>query len=347
MESQEAVDEVFAKEGSIGDSNDTVESNSNSLDGSVSTPEAALDESLDAPSASDAPKRAFVGSFRGRGRGRRRARWSISKKAGSLPKKIKKSDPDLDDEATDIEDTSIDDEESFDWPTELAVRDRPMPVISEKHRLLIQGFKEKDIISSDSVYQVMMSLDFDHFYKNVKECWVEHNAIILERTLQVIKPGDRVLVLPANLYFSVCLALFVGEKGGVVCYGHLNNTYTIRKCGLDWLMEDYRIRFTNMSRELYFGLDYKDEYLVFGFPKGKPYDALVMTDAPLTPELIDQLKPSGIAFRPDLTVHEMFLRGEVPHQLLEPTESEVGVENVSSENVNQMADPATLSQEID
>lgn len=240
------------------------------------------------------------------------------------------TDPDLDDEATDIEDNEEfdDEEEPFEWPTEVAIRDRPLPSISNEHRDLIIRYKEKDIISSDKVYQLMMSVDFNHFYHEVKDCWVEHNAIILERTLQVIKEGDRILVFPLNIYFCVCLALYVGEKGGVVCFGHFGNTHSLRKAGIEWLLDDYRIRFTNITKELFFG---KPDYVSFldeGFPRGAPYDAIIMTDQPLSDAVFQQLKPEGLIFRPDLNVNEMFLKGDVPEDLFEPTESESNAENV-------------------
>jgi hypothetical protein len=326
------------------DSKDTGDSGSYSPDDDQSVHSfdaSSLNQDTQEACSSQTYKKSSSGSFRGRGRGRKRSRWS--KKRTPENKKTKSFDADLDDEATDIEDIDMDDEEPFEWPTEVVIRNRPMPFVSEQHRERMRKFKEVDIISSDEVYKIMLALDFDHFYINVKDIWIEHNAIILERTFQVIKKGDRILVFPANLYFSVCLALFVGEKGGVVCFGHINNVHILRKCGLDWLMDDYRIRFTNMNHELYYGLDYKDEFLVYGFPKGQPYDAMVMTDAPLNEEIRSQLKPEGIAFRPDLTVHEMFLKGEPDAPLIDPTETE----NVACVNQVEQESPDGPAKDVD
>jgi len=45
-----------------------------------------------------------------------------------------------------------------------------------------------------------------------------------------------------------------------------------------------------------------------------------MTDQILTPDIEAQLKPDGVAFRPDLTVREMFFKGNVTHKLIEPSD---------------------------
>lgn len=233
------------------------------------------------------------------------------KKDEKAPKKPSILPPaEEDDEATEIED-NLDEDEEFQWPKNQ--RGGSLPSVSDKHRQLIERFRERKedgnpIIESDpkdnptglSVYDIMILLDFEHFYWNPKDEWVEHCAVVLERTLVHVKPKDRILVFPLNTYYSVCLAIAVGPEGGVVCFGHIGNTHTMEKAGLRWMLDDYRCRFTNMTRELYFGKPTFQEFLEEGWPQGAPYDLIIMSDQPLNPAILSQLKPGGKILRPDL-----------------------------------------------
>lgn len=237
------------------------------------------------------------------------------KRTGKRSMASKKSDPD-DEDATEIEDNA-DDEEEFEWPICRPPGPRPLPPVSQEHADLIKRFQERGIITDSQVYDVMMKLDFRIFYYNVKDEWVEHNAVIIERTLSCLKPGFRILLSPLNLYYAVILAILVGEEGGVVSFGHYGNVHTLTKAGLRWMIDDYRLRFTNNRYELFYGKPNYEEFLTDGFPKGAPYDMIVMTDQPLTDMVMSQLKaPDGIVIRPDIEDYIL----HPPHLIPRPTE---------------------------
>ena len=221
------------------------------------------------------------------------------KRTGKRSMASKKSDLE-DDDATEIEDNA-DDEEDFEWPVCRLQRPRPLPAVSLAHEELIDRFREKGIITEAEVHDVMRKVDFSLFYHKVKDEWVEHNAVIIERTISCLKPGFRILLSPLNLYYAVVLAVLVGEEGGVVSFGHYGNVQTLTKAGLGWMIDDYRLRFTNNRYELFYGKPNYEEFLTDGFPKGAPYDMIIMTDQPLTDMVMSQLKtPNGIVIRPDI-----------------------------------------------
>lgn len=219
------------------------------------------------------------------------------KKVGKRNMAAKKGDDD--DEATEIEDNA-DDEEEFEWPTHRPQRLRTLPAVSQEHADLLNRFRDRGIITEPQVYDVMMKLDFAIFYHNVKDEWVEHNVVIIERTISCLKPGFRILLSPLNLYYAVILAILVADDGGVVSFGHYGNVHTLTKAGLGWMIDDYKIRFTNNRYELFYGKPNYEEFLTDGFPKGAPYDMIIMTDQPLTDVVMNQLKPDGIIIRPDI-----------------------------------------------
>lgn len=204
------------------------------------------------------------------------------------------------DEDTELEDNA-DDEEEFEWPTVRPERERPLPAVSEKHIQLLDRFRDRGIITEQAVYDVMAKLDFEIFYHDVKDEWVEHNAVIIERTMTCLKPGFRILLSPLNTYYAVILAILVGDEGGVVAFGHYGNVHTLTKAGLDWMIDDYRLRFTNNRLELFYGKPNYEDFLTAGFAKGAPYDMIIMTDQPLNDQVLSQLKqPDGVVIRPDI-----------------------------------------------
>jgi hypothetical protein len=235
------------------------------------------------------------------------------KKTGKRSMAAKKNDPDEDDDATEIEDND-DDEEEFEWPVTRPDRPRPLPPVSQGHADLLQRFRDRKIITEQEVYDIMMKVDFGLFYENVKDEWVEHNAVIIERTMSCLKPGFRILLSPLNVYYAVVLALLVGDEGGVVAFGHYGNVHTLTKAGLKWMIDDYRLRFTNNRYELFYGKPNYEQFLTNGFPKGAPYDMIVMTDQPLSDAVMNQLKPNGIIIRPDIEDYILHPSHLIPHQ---------------------------------
>lgn len=190
--------------------------------------------------------------------------------------------------------------EPYNPPTKLnPLINRTLPPISEEHRKLINNLKDAKIIEDDTLYKLMLSLDMKLFYENISPEWAEHEAVCLERTIKHIKPGCSVLVFPYNTYFSVALGLYVGTGGRVVAFGHQGNAFALRSNGLSWLLDDYRIRFTNNTAALYYGHPDYNTYLECGFPKGAPYDLVVLTDQELTNEIRSQCKVGGLFIRPD------------------------------------------------
>lgn len=221
------------------------------------------------------------------------------KKIGKRCMAQKKNCADEDDD-TELEDNG-DDEEEFEWPIIRPERERLLPQTSAGHEALLNRFRARGIITEEHVYDVMMKLDFTHLYHDVKDEWVEHNAVIIERTFNYLKPGFRILLSPLNLYYAVILAILVGDKGGVISFGHYGNIHTLKKAGLEWMLDDYRLRFTNNRYELFYGKPSYEEFLREGFPKGAPYDMIIMTDQPLNDLVLSQLKhPDGIVIRPDI-----------------------------------------------
>ena len=187
----------------------------------------------------------------------------------------------------------------FKWSAEIdETKPRPMPPISDEHRSRIEQFRENGIITNPKIFDVIMSLDFAIFYDKITDEWIEHNYILLDRSSEVVKEGDHVLVLTYNTYYSVALSLLLGPKGAVMCYGHIQNSYSLKKHGLGWLMEDHRVMFRNPDDSLYYAIPFRD-FQDIGWPRMAPYNVIMMSDNDLTDAVIDQLSDEAVVFRPE------------------------------------------------
>lgn len=187
----------------------------------------------------------------------------------------------------------------FIWPTSIDESiSRPMPPISEEHRARIDRLKNDGVITNQRVYDTMMSLDFAIFYDNITDEWIEHNYVLLDRSSDIVKEGDHVLVFPYNTYYAVSLSLMLGPRGSVLCYGHLQNASTVKKCGLGWLMADNRLKFRNEEDALYYAVPLQ-LFQDIGWPRMAPFNVIMMSDQSLTPEVIDQLSEEGVVYKPD------------------------------------------------
>lgn len=207
--------------------------------------------------------------------------------------------PDLNSDAHSDEEDGEEQEGTFIWPTSIDESvPRPMPPISEEHRNRIDRLKNDGIITNQRVYEIMMSLDFAIFYDIITDEWIEHNYVLLDRSSDVVKEGDRVLVFPFNTYYSVALSLMLGPKGSVICYGHLQNTFTMKKCGLEWLMTDHRLKFRNKEEALYYAVPLQ-VFQEVGWPRMAPFNVIMMSDQPLNGAIEDQLSEEGVVFKPD------------------------------------------------
>lgn len=175
---------------------------------------------------------------------------------------------------------------------------RPMPPVCDDHRLKIERLKSDGVITDRKVYEVMLSLDFNIFYDNVTDEWMEHCYVLLERSNEVVKEGDHVLVFPYNTYYSVALSLMLGPKGAVMCYGHLQNSHTLKKNGLDWLMSDHRLKFRNENDALYYSVPLQT-FQETGWVRMAPFNVIMMSDNDLTDVVRDQVSEEGVVFRPD------------------------------------------------
>lgn len=204
-------------------------------------------------------------------------------------------DPNDDEKESDEEESEV----PFAWPTQIDESiQRTMPPVSAEHRARIDRLKNDGIIVNQQVYEIMMSLDLAIFYDNITDEWIEHSYIMLERSSEVVKEGHHILVFPYNTYYSVALSLMAGPKGAVMCYGHLQNSYTLKKCGLEWLMNDHRLNFRNRNDALYYALPLQT-FFETGWPRMAPYDIIMMSDQELTGAVIDQVSEEGLVFRPD------------------------------------------------
>lgn len=222
--------------------------------------------------------------------------------------------------------------EEYNPPSKLnPLINRSMPPVSEEHRKLINRLRDSNIIEDDSLYKLMMSLDMKLFYEKISPEWAEHEAVCLERTIKHIQPGHSILVFPYNTYFSVALAVYVGTGGRVVAFGHQGNAFALRSNGLSWLLDDYRIRFTNNTVALYYGYPDYNTYLECGFPKAAPFDLVVLTDQEITKEIRSQSKIGGLFIRPDeenlFFVNEPVESSNDPYNTETETESETECED--------------------
>lgn len=264
---------------------------------------------------------------------------SRSMKGGKNRRKMGQLDDSLSsDETTDLDalDTyqSLIEVEEYNPPSKLnPLINRSMPPVSEEHRKLVDRLRDAKIIEDDSLYKLMMSLDMKLFYEKVSPEWAEHEAVCLERTIKHIQPGHSILVFPYNTYFSVALAVYVGTGGRVVAFGHQGNAFALRSNGLSWLLDDYRIRFTNNTVALYYGYPDYNTYLQCGFPKGAPFDLVVLTDQEITNEIRSQSKIGGIFIRPD-EENLFFLNEPVNEASNDPynTETETETETECEDN---------------
>lgn len=186
----------------------------------------------------------------------------------------------------------------FSWPQVLPERERKIPDASPGHLKRIAQLWEEKMITDNRVRDAMQKLDFQLFYYNISDEWVEHNCVMLQRTVEKIKEGYHVLVLQYNTYFSICLSLMLGPKGAVICFGHSGNENNLKKHHLEWLEDDYRVVLRNKQTAIYFGKAFQ-KFQEQGWQYMSPYDLIVMSDAPLTDKLKSQLKPGCLAFRPD------------------------------------------------
>lgn len=175
-----------------------------------------------------------------------------------------------------------------------------LPPVSAAHLELIERLKEDREIRTPEVYEIMKSVDFTWFYKELTEEWAVTNARMLESAIAVLKPGQDILSFPLNMYFNVCCALIVGYQGSVLCFGHSVNINMLKRSGLDWLEKEDRLRFSYEDLNMSYGSTYS-EFIEVGFPYREPYDLVLlatMMDAVITPEVARQLKPGGVCYQP-------------------------------------------------
>ena len=122
--------------------------------------------------------------------------------------------------------------------------------------------------------------------------WASYVSTRLQRVLDVVKPGDKVLVLCSwsDLYIPVCLSLFVGPDGLVVTRSSSESDVTRVTQNHQYLLESGRLILA------------KDEpdapILSEGFPSESPFDVILVPRDQFTLELEEQRKPDGIAFDP-------------------------------------------------
>ena len=227
---------------------------------------------------------------------------------------------------------SVVDVEPYEPPSKLnPLINRTLPPVSEEHRKLINKLRDTKIIEDDTLYKLMMSLDMKLFYENISPEWAEHEAVCLERTIKHVKPGCSILVFPYNTYFSVALGIFVGTGGRVVAFGHQGNAFALRSNGLSWLLDDYRIRFTNNTAALYYGYPDYNTFLECGFSKGAPYDLVVLTDQELSREIRSQVKLGGLFIRPD--EEDLFFTNEpIDESNGDPYDAETETETETEDN---------------
>lgn len=102
--------------------------------------------------------------------------------------------------------------------------------VSKKHESIIVQLKNENIIQSDKVYNIMLSVDFRDFNSGdgylskrfvcilmqLANCgcsWQTNKVRFFERYVHRVREGSKVLYMFSNAYVAVCLALIVGPQG--------------------------------------------------------------------------------------------------------------------------------------
>lgn len=185
-------------------------------------------------------------------------------------------------------------------------RERLMPPVSQEHLALVDTLVA-DIMQDlklehfdEELIKVMKAVDFKLFYERCTFDWARTNALMLFNTMAVLKHGLKVLSLPLNMYFNVCLSLLVGQEGSVVCFGTEVNINMLDKNGILWLYDDQRLVIIN-EHSYYYADPCYVRFLDLGFVYMQPYDLVILSvnsENGLNDAIRKQMCADGVCFNP-------------------------------------------------
>jgi hypothetical protein len=160
--------------------------------------------------------------------------------------------------------------------------------LAKHHKQLIERLRSDGFITSDKVYEAMLSVPFSNFGWSYSYTDASYIANELENCANIVREGQHVLVISSwyYLYVPLCLSLMVGPKGQVTAHGD-EGRESVRKDHAH-ILDDKRLVLVSYDW---------DAFKTEGFALKAPYDVILVCEKYFSAEIKEQLRsPGGLAF---------------------------------------------------